>query len=169
MRKRLVTVGAVLALVGIAGAWAATRPAKASTDADSSAAAAATVNRFYFHDGPEALADGGSTIASIVLPKGNWVVTVKLWVDKAVPGGDLFTSCSLGLGSGSGADGDNAAYLAPTTGGGAGAAVLTMSASHRFSSAGSLTVSCGDNGTNAQYHQLRIQAVKVGSIVRTPI
>ena len=131
--------------------------------------AAQTANRFYFHDGPDPIADGGGTIANIVLPKGNWVVFVKLWVDHATAGPDIFVNCSLGLGSGMSADGDSAAFVGPAKPDGVVAGVITMSASHVFGFAGLVAVACGDLGTNAQYHQLRIQALKVGSITRTPI
>lgn len=166
-----------LALAGLAAGLIASWPAAAKPSQTArSTAAPQTQNRFFFHDGPEPIEDGGGTIAHVTLPKGNWMVTAKLWVDHSAPWADIFVACGLSLGSGpvglgspAAADGDNAAFVAPAKADGVIAGVLTMTASHVFTSPGIVNVACQDLGTNAQYHQLRIQAVKVGSIVRTGI
>lgn len=164
-RKRAALV--LVLVAGVVATLIATWPAAAtSTRAQ---AKPQTVNRFFFRDGPDAIPDAGGTIAQVTLPKGSWMVTVKLWVDRAAAGPDIFAGCGLGLGTGTGADGDAAAFVAPAKADGVVAGVITMTASHVYSSAGPVTVTCQDLGTNAQYHHLRIQAIKVGSIVRTQI
>jgi len=157
----------VLALAGIAAGLIASWPASATNAR--SAAAPKTVNKFFFHDGPDPISDSGGQIASVALPKGSWVVTAKLWVDHASSSPDIFVGCNMGLGSGPTADGDAAAFVSPAKADGVVAGTIVMSASHTFAAAGTVTVSCNDLGTNAQYHNLRIEAVRVASITRTQI
>jgi len=166
-----------LAVAGTAAGLIATWPASATSPQPQ--APPKTVNQYFFHDAPGPIADTGGQIASVTLPKGSWVVTAKVLVgpDPTTPTPANVISmnvlCLTVLGSGPGADADTSGFLAPMrstagmfvpTGG-----PVVMTASHTFAQAGTVTVGCADFGTSAWYQQVRIQAVKVASIVRKQI
>jgi len=172
-RRKLVLA---LAIAGVAGGSIASWPASATPPRE----LRGTVDEYFFRDGPEPISDNPfhGQIAAVVLPKGSWVVTVKLMITSTptIPVGTYplaVASCGMDLGSGPSADTDlgvlavplNAAGMSGSLAGTAGTVVMT--ASHTFTEAGTLTVTCF--GSQVQYQFLRIEALKVASIVRTQI
>ena len=169
-RRRLALA---VAIAGVAGGLAATWPASAA--APRAASAPTPVNLYFFHDGPDPIPGyPGTPIAAVALPKGSWVVTAKLMVALTgpLPAGITYpqfvTSCQMSLGSGPDADADSGFFSVPLDAAApAAAGPVVMTASHTFTEAGVVTITCLAFTPSTSYQFLRIEAVKVASIVRT--
>ena len=96
-----------------------------------------------------------------------------MWVDPNDAGGanpNVFGRCLLLAGSGGSADGDiSVVNLAKTTAGNTAAGTLALSVVHNYTGGGgTATLSCDDNGSNAQAHFIKITAVRGRSLSNVP-
>lgn len=147
------TVGAAGAAAGVMAI--ALTPALGASNATTSAPIHSVRN-----NGPVNLTNGDTTLVTLTLPAGRWLLVGKLWagaVDSSQTA-SVVVGCHLQKG---GSSLDSVAFNVPKVGGpgGTAAGVDTLSATIRPNSTASISLQCNDFGSQAVAHQVVLSAV----------
>jgi hypothetical protein len=146
--------------VGVAGVLAAivattVTPAFGAASATSPAPIHSSRN-----NGPITLHNGDTTLVTLNLPAGKWLITGKMWAD-SVPGQsttNTVVGCNIANG---GTALDSSAFNTPKVGGAGGTAagVNVLSAVITLKSTTTITFNCNDFGSQAVAHLVLLSAV----------
>jgi hypothetical protein len=112
------------------------------------------------NNGPVNLTNGDTTLVTLALPIGRWLLVGKLWADAV--GSSQTTNVVVGCHLQKGASSlDNVAFNVPKVGGAGGTAAAddTLSATIRLTSSASISLQCNDFGSQAIAHGAVLSAV----------
>lgn len=143
--------------VGAAGAAAAVLAMTLTPALGASNAAAPAPIHSARNNGPVNLRNGDTTLVTLTLPAGRWLLVGKLWANAAdnAPTPDVDVGCHLQKGN---SVLDSVAFFIPKTGGTA-AGNDTMNATIRLRFQASISLQCNDFGSQAVAHQVVLSAV----------
>jgi hypothetical protein len=111
-------------------------------------------------NGPVALSNSNTTLVSIKVPAGKWLITGKMWADSvpAQPTTDTVVGCSIFKGS---TFLDNSAFNTPKVGaaGGTSAGVNVVIAVITLHATAKISFKCDDFGSHASAHSVILTAI----------
>jgi hypothetical protein len=109
------------------------------------------------NNGPVNLRNGDTTLVTLTLPAGRWLLVGKLWANAADNAPTSFVDVGCHLQKGGGVL-DSVAFFVPKTVGTA-AGNDTLNATIRLRSQASISLQCNDFGSQAVAHQVVLSAV----------